>query len=240
MRSGAGGKRTGRVQLVTRIALLIVGLQSSTAIAEDTPLSLADLEAYRLALQAKTNPTAPLVRFRDLWERAEAYVGRPVRVEGRVARLFRQPRIGEFPPLTEAWIISKAGDPFCLVFPMIEGHSTPEVGASVRFSGTYLKRLRYQGGDVARIAPLVVGPEAPSTTVPPVPGFEGPSWSTADWVMGLGAASLVAMVLARRHLSRPPSPPASLDPPPRFVDGETGLVMENGEEGEGAADEATL
>jgi hypothetical protein len=241
MTSRAGGRRPGRVRLTTRIVLLILGIHSTPAIAEDTPLSLADLEAYRLALKAGTDPTAPLVRFRDLWDRPEAYVGRPVRVEGQVARIFRQPRIGEFPPLTEAWITSKAGDPFCLVYPMTEGPPKPEVGASVRFGGTYLKRLRYQGGDVARVAPLIVGPEAPSVTVPPGTPFEGPSWSTADWVMGLCAASLVAMVLARRHLSRPPSMPTSLDPPPRFVDGETDLVEENREEaGEGAADEDPL
>jgi hypothetical protein len=55
--------------------------------------------------------------------------------------------------------------------------------------------------------------------------------------MGLGAAGLVAMVLARRHLSRPPSMPDSLDPPPRFIDGEPDLVEENRE---GAADEDPL
>ena len=199
--------------------------------AEDSPFGLADLEAYRIALAAKPDRSAPTVRFRDLWDRPEVYAGRPVRVEGRVARLFRQPRVGEFPPLAEAWIISKAGDPFCVVFPMAEGQPTPKVGSSVRFSGTFLKRLRYQSGDVARIAPLIVGPEAPSTTVPPGLLFEGPSWSTADWVMGLGAASLVAMVLARKHLSRPPSPPISLDPPPMFVDGEPDQEKEISHEG---------
>jgi hypothetical protein len=231
----AGGKPC-RIVLATRIFLLILAIPAA-AIAEDSPLSLVDLEAYRLALGGKTDPTAPLVRFRDLWDRPEAYVGRPVRVEGRVARVFRQARIGEFPPLTEAWVTSKAGDPFCLVFPMAEGQPAPSVGSSVRFGGTFLKRLRYQSGDVARIAPLIVGPEAPSTITSPGAAFDGMSWSTADWVLGVGAASLVAIVLARKHLSRPPSSPVSLDPPPIFVDGEDGHSGENREAEEGAADE---
>ena len=230
---GAGG-RPSRIAFT---ALLILAIRAAAAIAEDSPLSLADLEAYRQALGGKTDPTAPLVRFRDLWDRPEAYVGRPVRVEGRVARLFRQSRIGEFPPLTEALITSKAGDPFCLVFPMAEGLPAPKVGSSVRFGGTFLKRLRYQSGDVARIAPLIVGPEAPSAVVYPGASLDGMSGSNADWVLGVGAASLVAIVLARKHLSRPPSSPSSLDPPPIFIDGEGGHSGENREVEEGAADE---
>jgi len=198
--------------------------------ADDSPLSLADLEAYRVALSAKVDGSAPLVRFRDLWDRPEAYAGRPVRIEGRVARLFRQPRLGEFPPLVEAWVVSPSGDPFCLVFPQTRGRATPEPGASVRFSGTFLKRIKYQGGDTARVAPLVVGPEPPSTS-DSHSRPEGLSWSAIDWMMGLAAAAVVALILARRHLSRPVPPPPVHDPPPVFFDGEPGTDPDEDEEG---------
>lgn len=130
--------------------------------ADDAALSLADLEAYRLALSAHPASSAPLVRFRDLWDHSETYVGRPVRVEGRIARLFRQPKIGGFPPLVEAWVVSPAGDPFCLVFPQQEGATLPQIGVSVAFSGTFLKRIKYHGADTDRLAPLIVGPVVPS------------------------------------------------------------------------------
>ena len=202
------------------LAPILAILLASPTQADDSALSLADLEAYRVALSARPDQTAAPVRFRDLWDRPEAYSGRPVRVEGRVARLFRQPRIGEFPPLAEAWIVSEAGDPSCLVFPAPEGRPSPAIGSPVRFSGTFLKRLRYQSGDVPRLAPLIVGPEPPTTTAPMTTG--GPSWSTVDWTLGLGAASVVALVLARKHLAGPPPTPAPLGPPPRFLDGKPG------------------
>jgi hypothetical protein len=197
--------------------------------ADDSHLGLADLEAYRVALATKPDGSAPLVGFRDLWDRPEAYVGRPVRVEGRVARLFRQPRLGEFPPLVEAWVVSPAGDPFCLVFPQVEGRSTPEVGALVRFSGTFLKRIKYQGGDTARVAPLLVGPEGPSESSESSEAA-GKSWSSTDWMMGLGAVVVISLVLARRHLNRPTEPAASYDPPPIFVDGQPGPGLVDDEE----------
>ena len=200
------------------------------ALAEDTPLTLGDLEAYRLALAAKPDPSAPRVGFRDLWERPEAYVNHSVRIEGRVERLFRQPALGEFPPLVEAWVFSEAGDPFCLVFPARSGRPVPEIKAPIRFTGTFLKRLRYQG-DVARVAPLIVGPEPPSMVA-----SDGSSWSKVDWVMGLFAASMVTMVIARRHLSRPASRPVPLDPPPVFVDGEADPIEGEPDAG-GAADD---
>ena len=124
----------------------------------DAPLALADLEAYRVALAAKPDDSAPTVGFRDLWERPSTYSGKAVSVEGRLARLFRQPGVGEFPPLAEAWVVTPSGDPFCLVFPLPEGRPSPEVGAQARFSGTFLKRVEYKGGDAPRLAPLIVGP----------------------------------------------------------------------------------
>ena len=61
MTSRAGGSRPSRGYPRTGIVLLILVIRSTIAIAEDTPLSLADLEAYRLALLEKTNPTLRMV-----------------------------------------------------------------------------------------------------------------------------------------------------------------------------------
>ena len=201
---------------LARGALLILTLGSSS-VADDAPLSLADLEAYREALETKPAPTVPSVRFRDLWDRPEVYLGKPVGVEGRVARVFHQARVGEFPPLAEAWIVSDVGDPFCVVFPSARGE--PAVGSRARFVGTFLKKIRYRGADADRVAPLVVGPDAPApeTLGGSIP--EVPSWSTADWLMGLAAAAVVSMALARRHFARPDATRSRIDPSPRFVDG---------------------
>ena len=193
----------------------------SRAVADDSPLTIVDLEAYRVALATRAESSAPLVRFRDLWDRPEVYAGRPVRVEGRVARLFRQPRLGEFPPLVEVWVVSGVGDPFCLVFPQAEGRPTPELGTSIGFSGTFLRRIEYRGGDSSRVAPLIVGP-GPPATLADRSEVEASSWSTTDWVLGLGASMVVATLLARRHLARPAAPTPVHGPPPEFLDGPPG------------------
>ncbi len=203
-----------------RATILLIGCLASSlgAVAEDSPLTLADLEAYRVALLSKPDSSAPTVGFRDLWDRPDAYAGRAVSVEGRLARTFRQPKYGEFPPLVEAWVVSPAGDPFCLIFPQAGGGPTPEIGASVRFSGTFLKRIEYRGGDVARLAPLIVGPVAPSDRNS-TPGIEREGWSSTDWMMGVGASLVVALILAGRHFARPAPAHPSFEPPPSFVDG---------------------
>lgn len=210
----------GRSRLAGPASWLL--LPAALVLADDSPLGLPDLEAYRAALSARPDPSAPTVRFRDLWDRPEAYRGRSVSVDARVARLFRQPRVGEFPPLVEAWAVSPSGDPFCLVFPEPEGRPAPEVGAPVRFSGTFLRRIKYGGQeDVARLAPLVVGPEAPSSPEA-ASEVEGMSWSSVDWLMALAACLVVGLVLARRHLARPSTAQAAYGPPPEFVDGDPG------------------
>ena len=79
--------------------------------------------------------------FKDLWNRPDAFRGRRVTVEGRVQRIFRQGPVGSFPALAEIWIASPAGDPFCLVVPQAAG--VPKLGQTVRFTGTFLKMVRY-------------------------------------------------------------------------------------------------
>jgi hypothetical protein len=208
---------------------------------QDDPLSLADLAGYRAALSGRptaddvqtTDPPVP-VHFRDLWERASEFQGRRVTVRGRVERIFRQGPVGSFPPLAEVWIFSMAGDPLCLVFPLPESQdgggrgravrasppAGPDPGRSVRFTGTFLRMVRYQAADGARLAPLVVGDRPPQ----PAPaeagrgesassgigkvlralggghpdGATGPERGT--WSLVLSLAILAAVVLAWLHL----------------------------------------
>ena len=139
----------------------------------DDRLGLTDLAAYRAALSGR--PTADLARtsdppapvgFRDLWGRPEAYLGRRVTVGGRVERTFRQGAVGSFPPLVEAWVFSAAGDPICVVYPRPDAPAAAEPGRTVRFTGTFLKMVRYKGGDGDRLAPLIVGDRPPDLQRP--------------------------------------------------------------------------
>jgi hypothetical protein len=124
-----GGLRFGPA--VVLVIVLSPGLcaQSTSDDSEaDRRLTLADLAAYRAALSGKptadaaTKPGAPpeRVAFKDLWNHAETYRGHRVTIQGRISRIFRQGPVGSFPPLAEVWITSRAGDPFCVVFPQPE------------------------------------------------------------------------------------------------------------------------
>jgi hypothetical protein len=216
---------------------------------QDDQLSLADLVGYRAALSGKATaddarPSDPPARvgFRDLWDRTDAYRGRRVTVRGRVARVFRQGPVGSFPPLLQVWAFSPTGDPFCLVFPRPTGETeadrgpdarsrpsaVPGPGREVRFTGTFLKMIRYAAGDGERLAPLIVGdrptgsasaegdpPGDHPTKVSEVPraiggedpggsGLDRRGWSPSNWWMGLTLAVVAAGILARRHLREAP------------------------------------
>ena len=152
-------------------------------------LTLADLAAYRAALSgkatgedAKTSDPPVRVGFRDLWNRPDAFRGRRVTIQGRVERIFRQGPIGSFPALAEVWIVSPAGDPFCLVVPHESGtgilpvtdhgledratsKQSPEPGQTVRFTGTFLKIGPLRGGGRSSVGPLGCGrPAAGAST----------------------------------------------------------------------------
>ena len=167
---------------------------------------------------------------------------------GRLERTFRQGAVGSFPPLDESWIFSTAGDPFCIVYPHPQspGRSSARAGRPVRFTGTFLKTVRYAAGDGDRMAPLIVGDR------PPAPGEEPTATSkdageilravggaagdhragrgtAGSWMLGLGLAIAAALVIAGQHvrgtLLRHRSARRSRlrddegpDPPLRFVD----------------------
>ena len=191
-------------------------------------LSLSDLAPYRAALDGKPEGPAIAVDFRALWDSPGRFQGRRVRVEGRVARRFHQGAFGTFPPLVEAWAVAPSGDPFCLVFadPNSPDHASSTLGATVRFEGVFLRTVRYQGGDTARLAPLIVGDSPPklvaaAPTSKPTTGADQGIWggfSRLDWLLGIASAAVVMLVLGRQHLGRPTRFETEADHTPDFAD----------------------
>lgn len=218
------------------LALLFLMARGLQARADDPVVSIADLAEYQSAITTKLTPSSITpVTFRELWDHPEAHRGQPVQVEGRLARLFRQPSVGKFPALAEAWITSPVGDPTCLVFPTSSGRTVPSLGDRVRFSGTFLRRITYRGSDTDRVAPLVVGPEPPSLLDPAStssgeglgPIFGGDH--LGDWGIGLAASLGVLWILLRRHLTRPMIAAAPVGPPPTFRDGDDDAIVDEGD-----------
>jgi hypothetical protein len=208
---------------------------------QEDRLGLADLAGYRAALSGKataddaTADDPPVaVRFRDLWERPDAHRGRRVAVEGRVYRIFRQELVGSFPALAEVWITSSSGDPFCLVAP--RDGPIPEPGRDVRFTGIFLKMVRYAASDGARLAPLIVGDRPPIAKAGgsvlraddghgPLGGLAGWSWSPTSVALGLSTAAVAGGLLAWWQLNSPSRKPRQrttsspgADPPLEFVE----------------------
>lgn len=215
-------------RLCLLITLLVFASDADARAQDDAPLTIADLDSYQQALRPE-EPGSPLpepVSFRDLWERPESYLGRRVAIEGRAARRFHQPKIGEYPPLVELWIASKAGDLTCAVYPEPEGGDPTPLGGTVRFVGSYQKRLKYESGDEARLAPLLVGPAFPELIKAPSKGPWRPvgPFQKVDWLVGGIVAAAVVLVIIRQVLTRPRSRLTRQQrrdlegPPPDFID----------------------
>lgn len=193
------------------------------ATADASALDLADLEAYREALAEPAGPAEAPTPFRQLWDRADQLRGHRVTVEGRLVRRFQQGAVGQFPPLTEGWLSLPSGDLICLVYPVPTDSDALRLGSTVRFTGRYVKRLRYAGGDVDRVAPLIVGGGRPeilrAADGPPTGPFS--PFGRLDWAFGGVAAGLVVIVLLRQLARRPISRsrhPLEMLPPPEFVE----------------------
>jgi hypothetical protein len=213
------------------VLLLVHGGWSSRAqsAADDleTRLGLADLAAYRAALSGTASadddhaakPVRP-VTFYDLWDHPQTWRGQRVQVRGKVTRIFRQDEVGGFPPLAEAWLSTPEGDLFCTVFPTA---GVPDLGQTVTFTGTFLRTIRYAGGDQPRLAPWIVGDRPPllnaergmrkeawdqgllGLTVgkPQSPSRWFESWSPAGWLLGIALGLAGARVLAWQYVRRP-------------------------------------
>ncbi len=238
-------------EILGLLIALVVGCSAASARQDagrddepDDRIGLADLAAYRAALSGKptaddarpSDPPRP-VGFRDLWEHPEAHRGRRVTIRGRLERTFRQGAVGSFPPLVEAWVFSAAGDPFCVVYPRPDesgAEAAPAAGSDkakagpgrpVRFTGTFLKTVRYPAGDGERLAPLIVGdrPPEPQPAAEADGGLDAPpsgagrvfraigggdgrpgegrrSWTLETTALGMVLAAMAALLIVRQHI----------------------------------------
>ncbi len=197
-------------------------------------LGLGDLATYARALKgwptASDNPPSnrPVeVSFRDLWDHPSRYIGRRVMIRGRLERTFRQGAVGEFPPLAESWIFSKIGDPCCAVYPRPSGNPRQATGQPVRFTGIFLRKIRYSASDGDRLAPLLVGDLPPTLDTskradPPASHpREASKMAFGSTSLALCLLAISAMLILTRHVprswrpirlvsSRSPDPPPSL------------------------------
>jgi hypothetical protein len=201
-----------------RLFVAMAFLAGTACLAEDGPLTLADIVGLHAALQPGAAIKPPkMASFRDLWDHPESFLGKRVRVEGEVRRLFHQGAAGQLPALVEVWLTTGSGDPICLLSP----EASPKVGARVSFVGVYLKKIEYRATDVPRLAPLIVGPGIPEVVAPTKVAFgPAPRPISLDWAVGGGAALVLVLALLRNYLRRPPPPRIDRDPPPVFIDGD--------------------
>jgi hypothetical protein len=198
--------------------------------AEVTAVSIADYSEYRAALADVSRGPAPPVSFHDLWNAPDHYRGGRVEVVGRVARRFRQPAVGEFPALAEVWIVDDPGNPTCLVFPAGDDAATAP-GRNVRFTGTFLRLIRYDAQDSARLAPLIVGAGAP--LVDEIEISPTMSSGSVDWAVGLGLLVLVLVILGAQHLRARPRRRHEIGPMPSFREPNDGAPPIEGQPGDG-------
>lgn len=200
---------------------------------DDTPVSLADLPAYKAALEADPASPAVPVGFRDLWDRPDHYRGQRVRVEGTVRRRFRGPASGKLPARVEVWVQTASGDVLCLVSPEARGAAQPAVGTPIRFAGTFLRRVSYEGGDGTRLAPLIVGPTAPEPTGSSGPKPNRGSTRPLDWTLAAVVALGVLLILGRQYLGRPSPQRMDRGTRPEFLDDRPGGDGDERRDGEG-------
>jgi hypothetical protein len=195
-------------------------------VTDRTPISFRDNAAYaRLLDRARSQTPADLAASsrRDLllthlWERPELYRGVPIHLLGTALRILRYPsKLAKNGWLYEAWIITPetARIPYVGVFedPPQGLPIGPNISERVVFNGYFLKIMRYEAGDVARGAPVLVGrlgwePREPSGAGPD--GFS----SSLRWML-IAIAAMFVLSLGRWivQLRRLFSPPARLEPP---------------------------
>jgi hypothetical protein len=151
------------------------------SVTDRTPVDFRDNAAYAMLLKrARGHSPAELaaVSRRDvllphLWQNPELYRGIPIHLLGTALRILRYPsKLSETGWIYEASIITPDAprNPFVCVFEEAPKGLPigPNVSERVVFNGYFLKIWKYQAGDVARGAPLLVGhigwePREPST-----------------------------------------------------------------------------
>jgi hypothetical protein len=140
------------------------------SVTDRTPMSLRDNAAYSLLLdRARAQRPEELaaksrrdILLSHLWETPELYRGVPVHLLGSALRVLRYPsKLSPSGWLYEAWVVTpeSARVPYVCVF-----EHAPKglpIGANVServvFNGYFLKVMKYQAGDTARGAPVLIG-----------------------------------------------------------------------------------
>ncbi len=140
-------------------------------VTDRTPVEFRDNAAYALLARAsagKTPAELAAVSRRDvvlahLWQNPELYRGVPIHLLGTAMRVLRYPVQAEQDRLALRGVDHHAGRterPLRLRVrrsPARGCRSAPDVSERVVFNGYFLKIMKYQAGDVARGAPLLVG-----------------------------------------------------------------------------------
>jgi hypothetical protein len=153
-------------------------------VTDRTPMSFRDNAAYAYLLEkARGFTPAELARqsrrdilLTHLWERPESYRGVPVHLLGTARRVLRfESKLSKTGWLYEAWVIPDEARKFpydCVFEEPPEGFPLgSDVSERVVFNGFFLKVMKYQAGDVARGAPVLIGKLGwePHETAEPAP-----------------------------------------------------------------------
>lgn len=154
-------------------------------VTDRTPMGFRDNAAYaHLLRKARAKPPAELaaearrdVALTHLWERPELYRGVPVHVQGTALRVIRfESKLSATGWLYEAWVTTP--DVRRLLYTCVfeeppEGFPIgTDVHERVAFNGYFLKLMKYQAGDVARAAPVLVGKIGWDRVAAPTPAEE--------------------------------------------------------------------
>lgn len=174
-------------------------------VTDRTPVSFRDIAAYAYLLEkARKQTPADLAResrrdvaLTHLWERPDLYRGVPVHLLGTLKRLIRyETKLSQSGWIYEASIFTpdSGSYPYQCVFeePPVGLPLGTEISERVVFNGYFLKIFKYQAGDVARGAPLLVGKLGwdPHPTEAPTP----PANNTLFWsLVILGALFLISL-----------------------------------------------
>jgi hypothetical protein len=139
-------------------------------VTDRTPLDFRDNSAYSLLLERARGRSpqelASLARrdivLTHLWQNPKLYRGVPVHLLGSALRVLRYPsKLSPQGWLYEAWIITPETTrlPYVCVFEDApKGFPIgPNVSERVVFNGYFLKIMKYQAGDTARGAPVLIG-----------------------------------------------------------------------------------
>ena len=196
------------------IALIILMLAVGDSSSDGLGIPLDQVVEFCNALNTSTDSKSRPATFADLWNRSDEFRGQPVEVSGRVVKRFANPAIGELPAREEIWLI-QGQNLICTVVRKVGNDA--RIGQDVKVAGIALGQIKYQSGDVLRLAPLVVGAGPPRVLPGTTLAFESSYWSKSSWVVLAIALGLIVMARIRFLKKRPRTLPLEIDHPIDFI-----------------------